>query len=147
MQMVIFDQNILMPTLSTCSNWSLNLTPWSFCIVCKTRSKWSFWGWPTLQKPSQLLIIKIQSDNLLTRTRSNPLLNFSKQFSFCKPMPQGGVKEYWHHTHVLFWQNLNQMFLRALCRTRCGQNQSQTNPMLHLLLSPTISCKLELGAS
>ena len=125
MEMVIFDQVILMPTLSICGNWFLNLAPWSFCMDCKTISKWSFWCWPIMQKPFLMLIIKMPSGNLITEIRSHPYLNFSKLILLCKPRTQKGIKYYWHHTQNLFWQNSNQLFLRPLCRAPCGQNQTK----------------------
>ena len=127
MEMVIFDQVILIPTLGICGNYFLNQASWSFCIVCKTISKWSFWCWPTMQRHFQMLKIKRQSDNLLTDLRSPHNWNFTKQGPLCKPMPQRGVKYYWHHTHEIFWQNSNQKLLQPFHQTGGGQNQIQTS--------------------
>ena len=81
-QMVNFDQIILMPTLSINANPFLNQTFWSFCIICKNTSWWSLWILPTMQKHFPMRIIRIQSGNLLTETRSSQNWISSNQLNF-----------------------------------------------------------------
>ena len=70
MIMVNFDIIIMMPCLSIHTKLFLNQTSLSFCMDCKNISKWSFWCLPTMQKCSQILILKMQSGNLKTEVQS-----------------------------------------------------------------------------
>ena len=140
--MVIFDQVNLMPTLSISGNWFLNLAPWSFCILCKTISRWSTWYWPTMQKVCQVILIKEQSGNVLTETRSTHFGIFSKQTPLCKPRPPRGVKYYWHSTQILLWQNSQTLFMRPFGRPHCGQNSSKNRIQCHIqFLAPPLPAK------
>ena len=113
LQMVKFDQVHLMPTLSISSNKILNLAPWYFCTLCKTISRWSFWSWPIMQRPSHLILIKAQSGNIISEYRSPHFVIFSKTFSSCKPRPLVGVLYYGRITQFLVCQNLKIFFHAA----------------------------------
>ena len=141
--MVIFDQVNLMPTLSISGNKFLNLAPWYYCMDCKTMSRWSTWCWLTMQKVCQMILIKVQSGNVLTEIRSHPHLIFSKQFLFCKPKPLWGVKHYWHSTQILVWQNSIKSFMRPFGRAHCGQNPSKIRIQCAINLKPHISLQKE----
>ena len=110
--MVISGIIILMPTLGINSSSFLNLAPWCFCILCKTISRWAFWSWPIMQKHFQLILIRVQSGNLLTEIRSTHFGNFSKWFLFCKPRPLVCFKYYWPHPQILVWTNSSESFIQ-----------------------------------
>ena len=120
--MVIFDQINLMPTLSIGGNKFLNLAPWYFCILGKTISRWSTWSWPIMQKYSQMILIKVQSGNLITETRSTPKMQFHKLTVFGKQKILRGVIYFGHLTQILVLPNSKMWFMRPFDQTLGMQN-------------------------
>ena len=133
LQMVKFDQVNLMPTLSISSHQFPNLAPWYFCILGKIISRWSFWSWPIMQRPSQLILIKAQSGNVISELRSPSFGILSKSFSFCKQRALVCVIYYGRLTQFLVCQNLKINFLRPYDQAPCRQRRRLCPYCLHLV--------------
>ena len=116
--MVIFDQNIMMPTLGINANTLLNQAPGSFCMDCKTTSKWSLWCWPILQKHSQMLIIKMQSGNLQAEIRSNSQNGISQTNCFWQTKNTQRCLVIWAPHPIFSLAKFNQKILAAISSNR-----------------------------
>ena len=89
--LVIFDFCIMMLTLSLSSIYFPNQIFWSFCIVSKITWKWSCWYLQTLLNIFQMLILSMQSPNVLTEFKTSKNTKFTKSNSSA---PTNATK--WH---------------------------------------------------
>ena len=99
-------------------------------MTYKSKSRWPFWPLLTMQKPSKILIMKMQSGNVQTHLRSPQIGFATKSILLFKPEPPNDALDNYKDTHKVFCTLPKLNLFRPFAQTPCGHESNKTQTLL-----------------